>query len=176
MDRSYDDPFITYRYAENIHRGFGFVYNPGERTQSTTTPLFTLLLAALSPLWGILPHLANLIGIFSLAAGGLLLWELAAIWKAPWAGWIGLLLYPFFPLAITSLGSETPLYIAFCLGAFVAYVRKRYCVTAVCAALAVLTRPDGLLVGMLLAVDFTIRYFRNRSSPLLSPGVPSCYF
>ncbi len=61
------------------------------------------------------------------------------------------------------------MYIAFCLGAFVAYVRKRYCVTAVCAALAVLTRPDGLLVGMILAVDFTIRYFRNRSSPSSIP-------
>ena len=112
MSRSYDDPYITYRYAENVRRGFGFVYNPGERIQSTTTPLFTLLLAVLSPLWGDLPHLANLIGVLSLAAGGLLLWELAAIWKTPWAGWIGLLLYPIFPLAITPLGSETPLYIA----------------------------------------------------------------
>jgi hypothetical protein len=164
MARSYDDPYITYRYAENLRRGFGFVYNPGERIQSTTTPLFTLLLVVLSPLWGDLPHLANLIGVLSLAAGGLLLWELAAIWKAPWAGWIGLLLYPLFPLAITSLGSETPLYIAFCLGAFVTYIRQRYRVTAVCAALAVLTRPDGLLVGMILAVDFAIRYFRHRSS------------
>jgi hypothetical protein len=162
--RVYDDPFITYRYADNLHQGLGFVYNPGEHIQSTTTPLFTLLLAALSPLWGDLPHLANLIGALSLAAGGLLLWELAAIWKTPWSGWAGLLLYPLFPLAITSLGSETPLYIAFCLGAFVAYVRKHYRVAAVCAALAVLTRPDGLLVGVILAVDFTIRYFRHRSS------------
>jgi hypothetical protein len=168
--RSYDDPFITYRYAENIHRGLGFVYNPGERIQSTTTPLFTLLLAVLSSLWGDLPHLANLIGVLSLAAGGLLLWELAAIWKTPWSGWAGLLLYPLFPLAITTLGSETPLYIALCLGAFVAYGRKRYRATAVCAALAVLTRPDGLLVGMILAADFTIRYFRRRPSTSIPWG------
>jgi len=160
--RSYDDPYITYRYADNLRRGFGFVYNPGERVQSTTTPLFTLLLAILSPVWGNLPHLANLIGVLSLAAGGLLLWELAAAWKAPWAGRAGLLLYPLFPLAIAPLGSETPLYIAFCLGAFAAYVRKHYRLAAVCAALAVLTRPDGLLVGMILAADFTIRYFREK--------------
>jgi hypothetical protein len=166
--RSYDDPFITYRYAENLSTRSGFVYNPGERVQSTTTPLFTLLLAVLSPLWGDLPHLANLIGVISLAAGGLLLWELAAIWKAPWAGWGGLLLYPVFHLAIIPLGSETPLYIALCLGAFAAYLHKNYPVTAACAALAVLTRPDGLLVGMLLAVDFAIWYLR--ASP--KPSVP----
>ena len=38
---AYDDPFITYRYARNLLNGFGFVYNPGERILSTTTPLFT---------------------------------------------------------------------------------------------------------------------------------------
>jgi hypothetical protein len=45
----YDDPYITYRYARNIATGQGFVYNPGERVLSTTTPLFTLLLAGLFP-------------------------------------------------------------------------------------------------------------------------------
>ncbi len=160
--RAYDDPFITYRYAENLRNGSGFVYNPGEHVQSTTTPLFTLLLAGLSFVWGDLPHLANLIGALSLAAGGLLLWELAAFWKAPWAGWAGLLLYPLFPLAITTLGSETPLYIAICLGALVAYYRKWYLITAVCAALSVLTRPDGLLVSVILVADFTYRLYRER--------------
>lgn len=160
--RTYDDPFITYRYAENIRIGSGFVYNPGEHVQSTTTPLFTLLLAGLSFVWGDLPHLANLIGALSLAAGGLLLWELAAFWKAPWAGWAGLLLYPLFPLAITTLGSETPLYIALCLGAFVAYYRRRYLLTAVCAALALLARPDGLLVSVILVVDFTYRLYGEK--------------
>jgi hypothetical protein len=156
--RAYDDPFITYRYADNLRSGVGFVYNPGEQVQSTTTPLFTLLLAGLSFVWGDLPHLANLIGALSLAAGGLLLWELAVIWQAPWAGWAGLLLYPLFPLAITPLGSETPLYIAFCLGAFVAYYRRQYNITAVCAALAVLTRPDGLLVSVILVADFIYQW------------------
>src|SRR3990172_2277897 len=78
---AYDDPFITYRYANNLMHGGGFVYNPGERVLSTTTPLFTLLLAALGRLWPDLPRLANLLGAISLAAGGLLLWDLARSWK-----------------------------------------------------------------------------------------------
>src|SRR5205085_5147793 len=40
-----DDPYVTYRYAYNLAHGNGFVFNAGERVQSTTTPLFTLILA-----------------------------------------------------------------------------------------------------------------------------------
>src|SRR5688500_20409515 len=40
-----DDPYITYRYATNLASGKGFVFNEGEHVQSTTTPLFTLMLA-----------------------------------------------------------------------------------------------------------------------------------
>src|SRR4051812_3776328 len=41
----YDDPYITYRYASNLAHAAGFVYNAGERILSTTTPLYTLILA-----------------------------------------------------------------------------------------------------------------------------------
>lgn len=150
----YDDPFITYRYAANLQHGLGFVYNPGERVLSTTTPLFTLLLALLGNLWTDLPRLANLLGAFSLAMGGLFLWDLAHTWQAPLVGWSGLLLYPTFPLLVSTLGSETLLYLAFCLGAFAFYARQRYPLTAVCAALAILTRPDGVLVAFILAAHY----------------------
>jgi hypothetical protein len=154
---AYDDPFITYRYAENLLHGLGFVYNAGERVLSTTTPLFTLLLALLGNLWPDLPHLANLLSAFSLAIGGLFLWDLAQAWKAPIMGWSGLLLYPTFPLLVTTLGSETLLYLAFCLGTFAFYVRRRYPVAAVLAAMAVLTRPDGILVVFVLAGHYLLK-------------------
>ena len=152
----YDDPFITYRYAANLQHGLGFVYNPGERVLSTTTPLFTLLLTLLGNLWPDLPHLANLLGAFSLAMGGLFLWDLAHTWQAPLIGWSGLLLYPTFPLLVSTLGSETLLYLAFCLGAFAFYARRRYSLTAVCVALAILTRPDGILVAFILAAHYLL--------------------
>jgi len=157
---AYDDPFITYRYALNIVKGFGFVYNPGERVMSTTTPLFTLVLAALSPLWSDLPRLANLIGAMSLALGALLLYRMADILKEPVVGWAGLLLFPTSPLLLNSLGSETPLYITFCLACFVFYLRSSYFLTAIFCALAVLTRPDGILVPLILAADYLIRVRR----------------
>jgi len=46
--RTIDDAYITFRYARNLVNGLGFVYNPGQHVQGTTTPLYTLLLAGLS--------------------------------------------------------------------------------------------------------------------------------
>jgi hypothetical protein len=153
----YDDPFITYRYADNLRAGLGFVYNPGERVLSTTTPLFALVLALVGAVWDDLPTLANLIGALSLSAGGLVLWDLGKSWRTPAVGWAGLLLYPTFPLLVSTLGSETPLYLALCLGAIAAYARKRYGWVAVLAAGAVLARPDGILVPALLVIHFLLR-------------------
>lgn len=153
--RVYDDPFITFRYAENLRNGLGFVYNAGEHVLSTTTPLYTVLLALTSNIWPEhLPQLANLIGAFSVAVGGFLLWDLAHTWKAPLIAWSVLLLYPTFPLLLSTLGSETPLFLALVLGTFALYARRRYEWAVFLVALAILTRSDGVLVAALLGVHY----------------------
>ncbi len=148
---AYDDPFITYRYAQNIASGRGFVYNPGERVLSTTTPLFTLLLAVGSGLNLDLPTLSNLIGVLSIAISALLLFELSRDWGAPAAGWAALLIYPTLPLVLTPLGLEMPFYIALCLGALLAHSRQRPLWAGTLAALATLTRNDGVLIVLVIA-------------------------
>ena len=40
-----DDSFISFRYARNLARGLGLVYNPGEHIEGYTNFLFTVLLA-----------------------------------------------------------------------------------------------------------------------------------
>ncbi len=50
--RTIDDAFITFRYSRNIVEGQGFVYNIGNPSLGTTTPLFTLLMAAISAVTG----------------------------------------------------------------------------------------------------------------------------
>src|SRR5712664_1179887 len=42
----FDDAYITLRAAANWAAGYGPVFNPGERVESTTSPLWTALLAA----------------------------------------------------------------------------------------------------------------------------------
>src|SRR5689334_10099421 len=41
-----DDAYITFRYARNLVRGLGLVYNPGERIEGYTNFLWTILVAA----------------------------------------------------------------------------------------------------------------------------------
>jgi len=152
----YDDPFITYRYASNLVGGQGFVYNAGEWVLSTTTPLQVLLLAGLSFLWSDIPRLSVLIGCFSLALSSLALWDLLRASKAPIAAWVALAFFPFFPQVFLTLGGELPLYLALGLGAFACYFRRSYSWAALCATLAALARPDGLLIGLILGVHYLL--------------------
>lgn len=156
LNWTYDDPFITFRYAKNLVEGYGFVYNPGERILSTTTPLFTLLLATIHPLTADIHSLATLIGVVSLILGGLLLFDLSRSWNSQLVGWTGLLLYTTFPLLASTLGSETPLYLTLCIAAYAFYARRNYGLTAVFAGLAALARPDGILVTLILVADYLL--------------------
>ena len=157
----YDDPYITYRYADNLRHGLGLVYNPDLRVLSTTSPLFALLLAGLAFLTADLPHLANLIGALSLPAGGLLMWSLGRRWQMPLVGWAGLLIFPFFPMLLVTLGSETPLYIALCLGTLASLAYSRFELAAGLAALATLTRADGALLLPLLVAALILHFRRD---------------
>ncbi len=40
---TFDDAFITYRYSANLARGYGLLYNRGEKVLGTTAPLFALI-------------------------------------------------------------------------------------------------------------------------------------
>jgi hypothetical protein len=154
---TYDDPFITYRYARNIAAGFGFVYNPGERILSTTSPLFAIFLALFHKAGVPIPVVANLLSVTSLAVGGLLLWDLARTWKTPWVGWTGLLLYPTFSLLLATIGSETPLYLALCLGGFALYAREKLGWAAVLISLAILARTEAGLIAIVMVIDYLWR-------------------
>lgn len=152
--RVYDDPFITFRYAVNINEGLGFVYNPGLKILSTTSPLFAIILAIGKEIWSDLQLLASLIGSFGVAVGSVFLWQLGRIWKTPLVGWSGLLLYPTFPLLLNTLGSETPLFLAFVLAGLFYYAQRRYGLTVLLLAFSILMRSDGFLVAAILGVVY----------------------
>ncbi|MEW6648986.1 MAG: hypothetical protein AB1453_02220 [Chloroflexota bacterium] len=96
-----DDTFITYRYARNIARGYGFVYNPGEGVLGTTTPLYTLLLAAIIA-WATRLDVVGIsqgVTFFSLWLSAFLLYKLGESCGKLRAGFLGLvyLTNPFLP-------------------------------------------------------------------------------
>src|SRR5260370_7749062 len=49
----FDDAYITFRYAANLARGLGLVFNPSEHVLGTTSPLFTVILAGVGRLVGL---------------------------------------------------------------------------------------------------------------------------
>jgi len=165
--RTYDDPFITFRYADNLRSGLGFVYNAGERVLSTTTPLYTLLLAGLGYIWSDLPHLSNLISSLSLGLGGWFLYRVGQRWGNPLAGLATAVLFPFSPLVISTFGAETCFYVMLILGAFALHAAEKFSEAMALAALATLTRPDGILVAVVLTMDSLFTHRRIPQRPLL---------
>jgi hypothetical protein len=153
---SYDDPYITYRYAQNLIAGRGFVYNPGEKILSTTSPLFGLLLALGRLVWPNLPRIAEILGCIGLGASGYMIYSLCLSWEMPYAAWVGLFLLPMFPLATDTIGSETPLYIAFGLAALLSYTKKKYLLTALFCSTILFARPDGVLLPIVLSLHYLI--------------------
>lgn len=70
-----DDAYITFRYAENLANGLGFVYNPGEPVYGASSPGFTLLIAG----W-LLVSANPVIGAWALNVLSMLA-SLAFLWK-----------------------------------------------------------------------------------------------
>jgi arabinofuranosyltransferase len=63
-----DDAFITYRYARNLARGNGLVFNPGERVEGYTNFLWTLMHVIPEKLGWSSPIFSQVIGIALMVA------------------------------------------------------------------------------------------------------------
>jgi len=153
---SYDDPYITYRYAYNLAHGRGFVYNPSDKVLSTTSPFFAVLLSIPSLFFDDISKVAIGIGCVSLGVSGYLFWVLGKKLQLPVVGWVGLFLLPLFPLPITTISSETPLYLAFVLASIVMYISQKYFLTSIFCAVLIFLRPDGVLLAILLTLHWVL--------------------
>ncbi len=154
-----DDAYITFRYARNLATGLGFVYNPGEHVIGTTTPLYTMLLAALY-LAGLhdLPRVALVVNAAADAATTAILYVFASrLGFGRWAAYLAAL----FALcsgsiAFAASGMETSVFVLFVVGALVAVGLERPGLAGALAGLATLTRPDGLLVVALVLGRYVV--------------------
>jgi hypothetical protein len=163
-----DDALIIFRYAENLAAGHGFVYNLGEHVLGTTTPLYTLLLAAL---------LKFKINCF---VGGLILnnladlataWVLLQIFRAQEGplSWLPAVVFLFSPESLqwSLSGMETELYIGLIFLTFYFASKESWSLAFLFAAITVLTRIDGIAVMGVLVVAYLLRYAKLPALPLL---------
>ena len=163
----FDDAFITYRYARNLSNGLGFVYNQGEKVLGTTTPLFTLLLAAIGYLThpSYIPLASYALSIIADTISVWLIFCLAdSFFKSKWIALLSsvvFLLQPF-RLIVASGGMETSLFITSLLLTYYSYlVQKRSLFTAIWAGLAVLIRPDAVLALLPVFGDWLFKDWRS---------------
>ena len=153
-----DRAFVTFRYAENIAAGNGAVYNAGERHEGYSNFAWLVLVTLPKAAFGadivtsaavlsavcvlacvLLAHrFGPLAGVLTAAASGLAAYECA--------------------------GTETPLFVLLVL-AVVNTLRTRHPVAAgVLAALAMMTRPDGLALAIGGAIWLVTTAARHRSN------------
>lgn len=141
-----DDAYIIFRYADRIASGVGFTYNDGVRVLGSSTPSFTLLLAATAFVGLPLPATAVVIGVVAGAASLAMVVLLARECECETAGWAAALLTSlhFFWVVMLTAGMETPVYTLAILALLWSTLRRPAWV-GVLGGLTMLTRYDGLV-------------------------------
>jgi arabinofuranosyltransferase len=161
-----DDSWIHLQFARNLAHGFGLSYNPGHLVTGSTAPLWTALLALLFPLPGDVTPWVKLLGA-ALYLGGIdATWRMAreldlgpglsalaaALTLATsWLVWSAL------------SGMEIPLFVLLSLWGMILHLRERRTgeqglpgrppLSLALLAVAVLARPEGLLLLLLALLD-----------------------
>lgn len=147
----FEDAYISFRYAENLGNGHGFVFNPGgPPVEGFTSFGWVVLLALVHLLGGVVPDAAVAVSVCC----GLGLLGLTAVLTARWQGrvdaWIVL------PPALlaangtwaywSASGMETPLFVLLVAGAVLLATRssrRSAILTAIVLGLAAMVRPEG---------------------------------
>ncbi|HEX6902214.1 MAG TPA: hypothetical protein VF789_21030 [Thermoanaerobaculia bacterium] len=169
-----DDSYIFLRYAENLAAGQGPVFNPGERVEGYTSPLWVLVLAGAKALGMDLVPASQALGACFGLATLLLLAILGRRWLPPEQAALAavpalfLLTNPSF-LYWTWSGMDTALFTFLFLATFAAFAGRaaspgNMAGAGACFALAVLCRPDGIV---LLPVLCAILAWLHRRQPRL---------
>ena len=159
-----DDAYITYRYAANVAHGHGAVYNPGERVEGFSSPLWLAILAVPARLGADPEPVSKVLGlVFGLTA--LLVLGLALIRSGARPGLAGaaalmIAAFPTLHLYLVS-GMETPAFcaaviIAACAGAVHEGPHRLPVIVPATIAVALL-RPEGLVIAAVLVAGWTRR-------------------
>ena len=158
-----DDAYIAYRYAANWLDGLGLVFNPGERVEGFTSPLWVMLVAG-GMAGGLTANLAgHLLGLASAVAACFAATAyaraLAPSLSAAWAGLAPALLLASAPFVRwTTGGLETVLFAALLTASLRVALSGRAGWLAGVLAVATLARPEGALVAaVLLGVGLAAR-------------------
>jgi len=166
----YDDAYITFRYARNLALGHGIVYNPGERTDSASSLLWTILLAAAYRV-GLhdLPSIASLGDLVAALITGAIALRLGRALALP-----AILVTPVLAIAVVSApwlawavsGMETSVFALLCYATLLAYMwetqeHRTPILSSILGSLALLSRYEAILLPIAIVVADTIGLVAN---------------
>jgi len=170
-----DDGFITMRYAHNAVLGRGLVYNEGEYIFGVSTPSFLAWVTALRMVSShhVLPELVVRSNVVWLATASVAVgWLIQALSRSRWVAVVGVcttLVHPKF-LDISTGAMEGFLFVTVVLAALAAMASTRVRWAALAVGIAVITRPEGLLLGMIYGVWWLRSGGRDRVAVAIAAG------
>ncbi|AUI62886.1 hypothetical protein [Amycolatopsis sp. BJA-103] len=167
-----EDAYITFRYAQNIADGNGPVFNTGERIEGYANFLWMIAIALPKAAFGAdIETSAIVLGILATLGAVLLAhvtvnrvvaraageprpaYGVAAAVLVAGAGGLA---------AYGGSGTETPLFVLLLFGVFASLAARRPVVAGVLAAFAMMTRPSGTLLAVLVGCWLVIAALRGR--------------
>jgi len=168
-----DDALITFRYAENLIAGHGFVYNSGEKVLGTTTPLFTFILSIFSVFKISLFKAALFISLICSGLTAIIIYRLAQHLRFGAMSFVPALVYILWPRSIVadSSGLETSFFTFLIIACWYFQRRQLWYYGVALATLAGVTRPEGLLLLGIILVSNGIRDRQNLLAYLIVPAI-----
>ena len=168
-----DDAFITFRYAENLVSGHGFVFNLGEKVLGTTTPLFTFLISIFLLFNMTALNAALLINLICSGLTAIVIFQFARHLRFNVWSFVPALIYILWPrsLAADSSGMETAFFTLLVTSAWYFQHRQLYFYSVGMATLACVTRPEGFFLLGLLIIYNAIKDSRNIWAYLIVPAL-----
>ncbi|TCP57027.1 dolichyl-phosphate-mannose-protein mannosyltransferase [Tamaricihabitans halophyticus] len=168
FDMLAEDAFITFRYAENVAEGHGPVFNIGEPVEGYTNFLLLGLLSVLKAGFGADVVLsARVLGVLSTIGCVVAAYFLARKLSGRSAAGV---LAAALTATVSNLaaygasGLETSLFALLVLGMLLAACYEHWVIGGLLLAMAVLTRPDGVVVGAVLLGWLIVRVLRQRAN------------
>lgn len=153
-----DSAFVTFRYAANIAAGHGAVFNIGEQTEGYSDFAWLVLVTLPKALFGAdIVSGAVVLGVLCVLGAVLIAFRSGTIAGLLTAAVSGLAAY-------ACAGSETPFFVLLVLAVILAIRTGHPLAAGVFAALAVMTRPDGVVLVAAGGLWLVFGAMRRRST------------
>ena len=174
-----DDIFIVFRYVQNFVAGNGLVYNVGEKVEGYTDFLWTMILCLFAKIKFSPLNVSQLLGIIS-SLSTLVVMALAGNKIAKQRKQF---LLPFITISLAinydynvwaTSGLETSFYTFLMCMAFYTFFfaemkeAKRLVLTGLYLSLAIMSRPDGLLVVAVANALLVMNYLLNKTTTFIT--------